>query len=82
MRLYWSLTGKLRWEPRGRDRLVVQGSPAVRTIDITYANHALTLRTARADFIVRRGQKLNPVCTAFPHCGQALRVVNAIGSKE
>src|SRR5690242_4436140 len=31
---------------------MVQGSSAVRTIDITYSNHALALRTARAELAV------------------------------
>ena len=43
-----ALTGKLRWEPRGRGRLIAQRSSAVRTIDIIRANQALALRTARA----------------------------------
>src|SRR5260370_39474958 len=35
-----------------RDRLIAQRSSAIRTIDIIYANQALALRTARAQFVV------------------------------
>src|ERR1700680_4422312 len=52
MRLCRSLTRNLRWGPGERGRLVAQRSSAVRTIDIIYANHALALRTARAQFVV------------------------------
>jgi hypothetical protein len=51
MRLYWSLTGKFRWQARGWDRLIEQRSSAIRTIHIIYANHTLALRTARAQFV-------------------------------
>ena len=43
-----ALTRKRRWSARPRSRLSAQRSPAVRTIDIIYANQALALRTARA----------------------------------
>src|SRR5258707_13468012 len=46
------LARKLRCRARGRGRLIVQGSSAVWTIQIIYANQALALRTARTQLVI------------------------------
>src|SRR5437879_5605213 len=46
-----ALTRKLGGGARVRGRLIANRSSAVRTIDIIYANHALALRTTRAEFV-------------------------------
>src|SRR5258706_166079 len=46
------LARKLRCRARGRGRLIVQGSSAVWTIQIIYANPALALRTARTQLVI------------------------------
>src|SRR5258706_13971357 len=46
------LARKLRYRARGWARLIVQGSSAVWTIQIIYANQALALRTARTQLVI------------------------------
>src|SRR2546430_5224795 len=49
-----------------RYRLTAQRSSAVRTIDIIYANHALALRTARAQFVAAVGTEVESRLEGVP----------------
>jgi hypothetical protein len=47
-------------------RLIARRSSAVRTIDIIYANQALALRTARAQFVVAARAEVESVLDLVP----------------